>query len=214
MSDLRNSPVLPKAIIPWWQDGSTIADDVKEPHFLSAGVSAFFGLFKGWLLFPLQQANALTCSELLLTLLAWDRDINQFANEPLSLFRKRVKFAAINAKDAGSVAGFKAIFERLDIGIVAFNERESLHDWDVCTIEMSDSELSQNSALIQTLIEQYGRTCRRYRFQVTYPSMLFVGSTEFAHRFALFTAQSQQSVLLQIKQQPIEHQQQLFIATL
>ncbi|MBJ6878021.1 phage tail protein, partial [Vibrio cholerae] len=88
-------------------------------------------------------------SEKLLNYMAWDRNIQRFPNEPLELFRKRVKYAAINAKDAGSVAGFKRIFQRLGVGIVDFKERQSPTDWDVCTIEITDSDISKNSKLVQ-----------------------------------------------------------------
>lgn len=208
-----NSPELPNNDIPWWQDGKTTSEELKEPHFLSKGVHQFWLKVRSWLMLPLAQADALTCSESLLTLQAWDKDIERFNNEPLSLLRKRVKFAAINAKDSGSVAGFKAIFERLDIGIIAFKERESASEWDVCTIELTDNDISQNSRLLQTLIEQYGRTCRRYRFQVSYPSTLFIASGEFSHNFAMFNAQSKEAVKLLTKPLPIEHQQQVFVAS-
>lgn len=211
---MKQIPEQPETIIPWWQDGQTTSEQLKEPHFLSKGVTQFFKLLKHYLLAPLEQADALTCSESLLNLMAWDRDIKRFNNEPLSLFRKRVKYALINAKDSGSVAGFKAIFERLGVGIVAFKEREDPIQWDVCTIEMTDGDISQNSALIQTLIGQYGRTCRRYRFQVTYPINVYIGCIEFSHTFALFSAVNKEEVHITIEPQQIEHQQQVFTASL
>ncbi|MFG0773034.1 phage tail protein [Vibrio plantisponsor] len=210
----QNAPQLTQTPTPWWQDGTTTSEEIKEPYYLSGGVFAFFKLVCSWLLFPLNQFDALTCSEKLLRLMAWDRDIKQFDGEPLELFRKRVKYAAINAKDAGSVYGFKRIFQRLGIGIVAFKERESAVDWDVCTIELTDNAISQNSKLVQTLIEQYGRTCRRYRFQVTYPSELQIYHGKFSHTFAIFQAKTEEAVEVVFKPQPIEHQQQIFIATL
>ena len=181
-------PEQPEIIVPWWQDGISTSEIIKEPYFLSKGVTTFFKRLKTWLLFPLQQTDALTCSESLLELMAWDRDITRFENEPLALFRKRVKFAVINAKDAGSVAGFKAIFERLDIAIVNFKERQSGVDWDVITIEVDDQSSSYSSKLIKSLIEQYGRTCRRYSFQVTYKSKINIIGGEFTNRFALYKA--------------------------
>ncbi|EKO3378362.1 phage tail protein [Vibrio fluvialis] len=210
----ENAPQLIQTPTPWWQDGETTSEEIKEPYFLSSGVFTFLKLVRTWLLFPLNQFDALTCSEKLLRLMAWDRDIKRFDGEPLELFRKRVKYAAINAKDAGSVFGFKRIFARLDIGIVAFKERESAVDWDVCTIELSDSSISQNSKLVQTLIEQYGRTCRRYRFQVTYPNEIHINHGEFSHNFTMFNAEIKEGVSVEFTPQPIEHQQQLFIATL
>lgn len=197
----NNEPIQPEVIIPWWQDGESISNEIKEPHFLSKGVTQFFALLKSWLLFPLQQTDALTCSDSLLNLLAWERDIIRFEAEPLSLFRKRVKFAAINAKDSGSVAGFKAIFDRLGVGIIAFKERES-EDWDICTIELTDGALSESSALVQTLIEQYGRACRRYRFEVTYPAVLSILSGEFSHAFGISVATTTVDITIPITLPP------------
>ena len=210
----QHAPELPETGIPWWQDGSTTSEEIKEPHFLSNGVFAFFQMVWGWLQVPLGQMDALTCSENTLELMAWDRDIKRFEGEPLSLLRKRVKYAALNAKDAGSVAGFKRIFERLDIGIVAFKEREDAVQWDVCTIELTDGDISNNTKLVQTLIEQYGRTCRRYRFQVIYQTNLRVASGEFSHNVSLFLAETKPIVEMNVKPQPVEHQQQVFIASL
>lgn len=207
-------PEMIKIIIPWWQDGETIPEEKQEPYFLTQGVIAFFNRVYQWMLFPIQQFDALTCSESILKLMAWDRDINRFEEEPLTLFRKRVKYAFVNARDAGSVAGFKRIFERLGVGIVAFIEREDPQQWDVCTIELTDSDISQNTKLIQTLIEQYGRTCRRYRFQVTFQTTVSISGGEFTHTSAVFIAENKMEVVIGIKPQPIEHQQQVFVAGL
>lgn len=182
-----SEPELPTTVVPWWQDGETISAELKEPYFLSRGVHQFFKLIKGWMLYPLNQSDPLTCSESLLNLMAWDRDITRFSGEPLTLYRKRVKYAAINAKDAGTVAGFKAIFARLGIGIAAFKERQN-EEWDIVTIEMTDNDLSANSALVQTLVEQYGLTCRRYRVEVSYPSTLSIAGGIFPHNIATFSA--------------------------
>jgi hypothetical protein len=75
----------------------------------------------------------------------------------------------VNARDAGEVAGFKRIFERLGIGWCDIHERQAGAPWDVITIEVTDSDLTANQKLMETLIQHYGRTCRRYRFQVVYP---------------------------------------------
>ncbi|MGL6516582.1 hypothetical protein ACSZNZ_07490 [Aeromonas caviae] len=34
---------------------------------------------------------------------------------------------------------------------------------------MTDGAIASNQQLMETLIQHYGRTCRRYRFQVVYP---------------------------------------------
>ena len=173
MADLDNNvPDLPHTIIPWWQDGSTTSNELKEPYFLSKGVHAFFVKMRGYLLYPLQQADAQNCNESLLNIMAWDRDIQRFDDEPLNLFRKRVKFAAINAKDSGSVAGFIRIFSRLGVGYVEVDERLPNRDWDIISIRLSDSQLSDNFGLLATLIHHYGRTCRRYEYQIINPVQL------------------------------------------
>ncbi|MDW6005503.1 phage tail protein [Vibrio mangrovi] len=184
----QNAPQMEEIVIPWWEDGETTAETLKEPYFLTRGVTAFLNKIRAGLLFPLRQIDALTCHESLLNLLAWDRDIQRFAGEPLSLFRSRVKYAAINAKDAGSVAGFKRIFARLGVGIVDFKERQDPTEWDVCLIQLSDSDISMNTRLVQTLIRQYGRTCRRYRFQIVYPSTMTLSTNGFHQTFALYSA--------------------------
>ncbi|MFM4910818.1 phage tail protein [Aeromonas dhakensis] len=163
------APVLPDASAPWWEDGYTISPAHAEPGFLAKGINAFWQRVKGWLLLPLAQQDPLTCSESLLALLAWERDISRFNGEPLPLFRKRVKFAFVNARDAGEVAGFKRIFERLGIGWCDIHERQAGAPWDIITIEVTDGAIAANQKLMETLIQHYGRTCRRYRFQVVYP---------------------------------------------
>lgn len=213
MSD-KFAPKLPEVVISWWQDGKSTSEELKEPYFISKGVYAFFKKVRSWLLFPLQQMDALTCSMDLLNLLAWGRDITRFDGEPELLFRKRVKYAAVNAKDAGSVAGFIRIFKRLDLGIVAFKERESDIDWDVCTIELTNGDISHNSKLVQTLIEQYGRTCRRYRFEVMFPASFYIASGEFSHNFELFLAQSKEAVEVKVLPESIEHSKQVYVASL
>lgn len=119
-----------------------------------------------WVTWPLQQFDPLTCAEPLLNLLAYDREIARFNGEPLALFRKRVAYAFINAQDAGSVSGFIAIFARLGIGYVELLERQPGIDWDVIIVRVSDSQISDNADLLLQIIRQYGRTCRRYQFEV------------------------------------------------
>lgn len=171
MSDPHDlqAPTLPEANAPWWEDGQTIADGVKEPAFLARGIMALWRRIRRWCLLPLEVVDPLTCSRELLDLLAWERDIRRFDGEPLELYRRRVKYAFINAMDAGEVAGFKRIFERLGIGWCELHERQAGAPWDVITIEVTDSAIADNQQLMEALIRHYGRTCRRYRFQVVYP---------------------------------------------
>lgn len=128
---------------------------------------------------PLTQTDPETCTESILKLIAWQRDIERFDGEPLWLFRLRTKHAYINAKDAGSVIGVKRIFERLGIGYVELQERVVGRDFDVIILRFSDGQLSQNQNLLQVLVEQYGRTCRRYEFEVITSVEIDIATIEF-----------------------------------
>ena len=123
--------------------------------------------------------DAETCHLTVLDLLAWQRDISRFKDEPESLYRLRVKFAFINAVDAGSTAGLKRILQRLGVGYVEIDERLPDRDWDVVLLRLSDSQLSQNPELMRVLIQQYGRTCRRYDFVTITPVSLRVVAVDF-----------------------------------
>ncbi|WP_058959480.1 phage tail protein [Type-E symbiont of Plautia stali] len=145
-----------------------------EPAKLLKAARRFWVLVYGWITWPVNQFDPLTCSESLLRLMAWDRDITRFNGEPLTLFRKRVAYAFINARDAGSVEGFIAIFERLGIGYVEVLERQPDIDWDVIIVRLSDSQIARNTQLLMQIIRQYGRTCRRYQFEVMTPETLYL----------------------------------------
>ena len=82
------APQLPDSTAPWWEDGKTIAEGVQEPAFLAKGIMAFWRRLRGWLLQPLTQQDPMTCSEAMLALIAWERDITRFKGEPLDLFRQ------------------------------------------------------------------------------------------------------------------------------
>jgi hypothetical protein len=132
-----------------------------------------------WLRWPLLQMDADTCHLTVLDLLAWQRDITRFKGEPEALYRLRVKHAFINSVDAGSTAGMKRILQRLGVGYVEIEERMPDRDWDVVLLRFSDSQLSQNPELLRVLIQQYGRTCRRYDFVTLTPVNLRVAMVDF-----------------------------------
>jgi len=137
-----------------------------EPAKLLKAARRFWVLTYRWITWPVSQFDPLTCAEPVLHLMAYDRDVTRFNGEPLSLFRKRVAYAFINARDAGSVEGFISIFERLGIGYVELLERQLDIDWDVIVVRLSDSQIADNAQLLLQIIRQYGRTCRRYQFEV------------------------------------------------
>jgi hypothetical protein len=158
--------------LPFWLDGPELAK-------LKAAAQAWWTKVEGWLGWPLLQMDADTCHLTVLDLLAWQRDITRFKGEPEALYRLRVKYAFINAVDAGSTAGMKRILERLGVGYVEIEERQPDRDWDVVLLQLSNTQLAQNPELLRVLIQQYGRTCRRYDFVTITPVTLHVGLVDF-----------------------------------
>lgn len=161
-----------KLKLPFWLDG-------KELNRLKTASQSWWNKVEGWLQWPLLQMDAETCHLTVLDLLAWQRDISRFKDEPESLYRLRVKFAFINAVDAGSTAGLKRILQRLGVGYVEIDERLPDRDWDVVLLRLSDLQLSQNPELMRVLIQQYGRTCRRYDFVTITPVSLRIVAVDF-----------------------------------
>lgn len=164
--------------------------DIKLPFWLSAeqtkalitAAKAYWGNIETWLRWPLDQMDPLTCVVPILNMLAFSRDISRFTGEPLDLYRKRVKYALINAQDAGSKAGFIRIFERLGIGYLEIEERVDPVDWDVILLKLSDSQLAQNQDLIERLVYKYGRTCRRYQLTIITP--VTISTPAFSNGFS------------------------------
>ena len=158
--------------LPFWLDGPQLAK-------LKVAAQSWWETVEGWLQWPLLQMDAETCHLTVLDLLAWQRDISRFKDEPESLYRLRVKFAFLNAVDAGSTAGLKRILQRLGVGYDEIDERMADRDWDVVLLRLSDSQLSQNPELLRVLIQQYGRTCRRYDFVTITPVSLRIAAVDF-----------------------------------
>jgi hypothetical protein len=157
--------------LPFWLGGDQF------DHLITAAKS-WWQQAQDWIYWPLEQTDPLTCTVGILDLIAFSRDIERFADEPLSLYRKRVKYALINAQDAGSKAGFIRIFERLGIGYLEIDERVDATDWDVILLYLSDSQLAENVDLLGHIIRKYGRTCRRYQLTVINPIELLVENYE------------------------------------
>jgi hypothetical protein len=158
--------------LPFWLDGPELAK-------LKAAAQTWWTKVEGWLRWPLLQMDADTCHLTILDLLAWQRDITRFKGEPEALYRLRVKYAFINAVDAGSTAGMKRILQRLGVGYVEIEERHPDRDWDVVLLQLSNTQLAENPELLRVLIQQYGRTCRRYDFVTITPVTLRVVAVDF-----------------------------------
>ncbi|WJD63106.1 phage tail protein [Pseudomonas kurunegalensis] len=154
-----------KLKLPFWLEGVELSK-------LRDAAQAWWAKVETWMNWPLMQLDAETCHITVLDLLAWQRDIQRFQGEPESLYRKRVKYAFINAVDAGSSAGTVRIFQRLGVGYVEIEERFDSVNWDVVRLYLTDSQLSANPVLLRVLMQQYGRTCRRYEFATITPVTL------------------------------------------
>lgn len=170
--------------------------EIKLPFWFNhSEVSKLKSLFEKWwavglnlVKFPLQMFDVLTAPEWLVHLIAYQRDIERFKGEPLDLFRKRVHYAYINAEDAGSVAGFKKIFERLGIGQVELIERFDEVNWDVIRLQLSDEQIANNSTLLTAIVRKYGRTCRRYEYYTPVYQELEIASGSIQHIYYYNTA--------------------------
>ena len=158
--------------LPFWLDGPELAK-------LKAAAQSWWNKVEVWVNWPLLQMDAETCHLTVLDLLAWQRDIQRFHTEPEKLYRLRVKYAFINAVDAGSTAGMIRIFERLGVGYVEIQERVADLDWDIVLLHLSDAQLSDNPELLRVLMQQYGRTCRRYEFVTITPVSLGMRIADF-----------------------------------
>jgi len=161
-----------KLNLPFWLNTGELAK-------LKTTAQAWWETVEGWVQWPLLQMDPERCHLTILDLLAWQRDITRFRGEPESLYRLRVKHAFINSVDAGSTAGLKRILNRLGVGYVEIEERLPERDWDVVVLQLSDSQLSDNPELLRVLVQQYGRTCRRYDFVTITPLALLVGIADF-----------------------------------
>lgn len=68
-----------------------------------------------------------------------------------------------------STAGWGRIFERLELGGLSLAERVPGQDWDRVGIIADDSQFPDQQNVLEIIIEDYGRTCRRYYFDSRIP---------------------------------------------
>ena len=193
--------------LPFWLDGPELAK-------LKAAAQAWWTKVEGWLRWPLLQLDPATCHPAILDLLAWQRDITRFQGEPESLYRLRVTHAFVNAVDAGSTAGFTRIMQRLGVGYVRIEERLADRDWDVVQLHLSDSQVSENPALLDLIIYQYGRTCRRYELVSTSMLDVRIAAHEINHEHLTLVASFDDTHTLQVSVTTSEfnHDQQTLVA--
>lgn len=163
---------------------------------------------------PLQIYDPLTAPIGVVKLMAWERGIEPLEREDEMIFRIRVANAYAFSRHGGETAGFKDMFAKLGVSWVEIHEREDAEQWDVVTIETEDGDLAQKNWLMNAMIRQYGRTCRRYQFNVTYPATLKLLTAVFGHRFRLHSASANNETTVSVRQKRIEHNQQVFTASM
>ena len=154
---------IPEIKLRYWKGRGELAKFARAMRNYWEHVKAAFEM-------PLQQHDPLTAPMALVNILAWQRGVEKLGQEPEELFRIRVAHAYGFARDAGSVSGWEDMFEKLGYPHIAQDERLVNVDWDVISLKIRDGDLSDIPELLDTVIRQYGRTCRRYQY-TTYIDM-------------------------------------------
>lgn len=173
----------PEIKIPFWMNGSHV-------RTLAGASRVWFGRLGEWAAFPLRQTDPMTCSERMLDLIAWQRGVTRAAGEAERLYRLRVTHAYANARDSGQIAGWKRIFKRLELGDIALEERKAGQDWDVIGIMMDDGSFPNYQNVLELIVADYGRTCRRYHFISRIPQKVAVRFVPFDDHHATLCAKS------------------------
>ena len=135
-------PELPELKLPFWMNGPHAATLVRAARrwWLDVG---------DWAAFPL-------------------RHIARVPKEVDRMYRLRVDHAYRNAVDSGQIAGWQRIFERLEIPLKGLEERIKGQDWDIIGVYLDDHVLSAFQNVIEWIVDDYGRTCRRYHLVSRY----------------------------------------------
>lgn len=188
-----NTPESPK--LSFWMagPGNTALARAARQWFTQLGHAA------SWVI---EQTDPLTCPELLLDLIAWQRGVNRYPGEPDRLYRLRVKFAYINGVDSGSINGWRRIFTRLELGQIGMEERVPGQDWDIIGLLVDDSALPDKQSVLELIIDVYGRTCRRYRFVSRIPCAVTVHSSIFDDNHNTVCAGFGQAVIAAVRGKP------------
>ncbi|MET4706735.1 phage tail protein [Endozoicomonas lisbonensis] len=169
-----------KLKLKWWMNGEKEDGQQGELAKLTKAAQAWFDRVADWAKWPVLQLDPETCAPGLLHLIAWQRGITQFPGEPERQYRLRTKHAYVNAADAGSVIGFQNIFARMELGAVSIAERSPDKPWDVITLQVTDTTVARDAAYLNWIIQTYGRTCRRYEWEIVTPISNTVRSASFS----------------------------------
>lgn len=168
--------------IPFWMGKGLLK---KYADFLLS----WFELVTGWLKFTLSFNDIETIDIRIVDLFAWQRDVDRINSEPEWLYRKRVKYAYHNAKDAGSLAGFKRIWQRLELGYLVIDENVQGRDWDIIQLEIDGETLADHEELLRVIIARYGLACRRYEWVARFYTTVKMRVQAFGNTTGFVTAQ-------------------------
>ena len=154
---MSDTPIRDRITLKFWQDAGIL-------NTVAAAADSYYDQVQGYLSWLLGRLDEMTAPLELVDLLAWQRDIERLSTEPDELYRRRVMHALANARDAGGQAGFERIWQRLGLGGIVQEERVDADNWDVIRLRIDEYVFGKYHELFDTLIAQYGRTCRRYQF--------------------------------------------------
>lgn len=170
---------------------------IKLPFWMSKGLLkkyadflfGWYELVKQWLAFTISFNDIETVHIKIVDLFAWQRDVDRVHNEPEWLYRKRVKYAYHNARDAGTLAGFRRIWERLELGYLVITENVEGRDWDVVQLEIDGQTLADHEELLRIIIDKYGLACRRYEWLARFFSRVQMRVQTFGNTTGFVKAQ-------------------------
>lgn len=171
----------PSINLKWWMGQGELAK-------LARAFTNYWQIVQRALEFPLQKHDAKNAPIAIVDLLAWQRDVQRLEKEPESIYRTRVANAYSFARHGGETRGFYRMFETLGVGWCEIKERQDAAQWDVVTIETGAGDIANKSYLMNAIIRQYGRTCRRYQFNVSFPEILNIHHVAFSHSQQIYTA--------------------------
>lgn len=173
-------PRVPDPKLSFWMDG-------EQARTLCRTARNFWQILADAAIWPARQNNPLECSLDVLGLIAWQRCVTRYHGESERLFRLRVTHAYANAVDAGQTKGWSRIFRRLELGELELLERVPGQDWDRVGIVLSDERMAALQDVLEVIIQEYGRTCRRYYLlsRVVVPVVVHVCTFDDTHETVL-----------------------------
>ncbi|MFA0085338.1 hypothetical protein [Vibrio sp. 10N.261.51.F12] len=159
-----------------------------ELYKLGNALLGYWSRIKAILEWPLQQLDPMVAPIEFVDLIAWQRDIERLPKEPEQIYRIRVNFAYSFAAGGGSEVGWEDMFAKLGYPHIKIDERLNYYPWDIVSVKVKDGDINDVPGLMDAIVRQYGRTCRRYSFDVTSTANFHVSVAEFSHTHETYSA--------------------------